>query len=124
MSGVSSIGAGQTSTMEGSTTPGPQQSWGVRRTRPGPQQSCGVWRTRPGPQQSRGVWSTRLACTKEVHVQLFPHCYKMTTIILVSPGKARLRDKGATTAFEGVEAEPHSYFQLRSGGAKAESDNP
>ncbi|GKB15312.1 hypothetical protein Tco_0849235 [Tanacetum coccineum] len=31
-----------------------------------------------------------------------------------------LRDEGATTAFEGVEAEPHSYFQLRSGGATSE----
>ncbi|GKC86227.1 hypothetical protein Tco_1141944 [Tanacetum coccineum] len=32
----------------------------------------------------------------------------------------RRRGEGATTASEGVEAEPHSYFQLRSGGATSE----
>ncbi|GJW70665.1 RNA-directed DNA polymerase, eukaryota, reverse transcriptase zinc-binding domain protein [Tanacetum coccineum] len=56
------------------------------RPGPGPQQSCGVRRTRPRPQQSRGVRSTRLVYTEE------------------------LRDEGATTAFEGVEAEPHSLL--------------
>ncbi|GJV59755.1 hypothetical protein Tco_1465855 [Tanacetum coccineum] len=30
----------------------------------------------------------------------------------------------ATTASEEVEAGPHSYFQLRSGRAEAEQDNP
>ncbi|GJV44107.1 hypothetical protein Tco_1428643 [Tanacetum coccineum] len=32
----------------------------------------------------------------------------------------QLEDEGATTASEGVEAEPHSYFQLRLGGATSE----
>ncbi|GJV46224.1 hypothetical protein Tco_1430760 [Tanacetum coccineum] len=50
------------------------------------------WRsTTPGPQQSRGVKMTKLANTEEVHVQLFPRCSNMTTTILVSPGEARVR---------------------------------
>ncbi|GKC76376.1 hypothetical protein Tco_1127150 [Tanacetum coccineum] len=62
-----------------------------------------------------GVRRTRLANIEEVHVQLFPRCYKATTTILLSLG-----GEGATTASEGVKAEPHSYFQLRSGGATSE----
>nr|GFA20172.1 hypothetical protein [Tanacetum cinerariifolium] len=32
----------------------------------------------------------------------------------------QLGDEGATTASEEVKAEPHSYFQMRSGGATSE----
>ncbi|GJT65673.1 hypothetical protein Tco_1017153 [Tanacetum coccineum] len=50
-----------------------------------------------GPQQSRGVRRTRLGTQQHV-----------------------LGDEGATTASEEVEAEPHFYFQLMSGGATSE----
>ncbi|GJZ95495.1 hypothetical protein Tco_0667829 [Tanacetum coccineum] len=65
-------------------------------------------------QNSRVVSRGPLANTEEVHVQLFPRFYKKTAIILLSPSEGQvLGDEGATTATEGVQAEPHSYFQLR-----------
>ncbi|GJR42120.1 hypothetical protein Tco_1310223 [Tanacetum coccineum] len=105
-SGVNSIGVSQTSTMQKDQTRTTTVTW------------CQKDQTRTTT--TCGVRSTRLANIEEVHVQLFPRCYKATTTILLSPSEAQLWDEGATTASEGVKAEPHSYFQLRSEGATSE----